>query len=124
MASAIPRGPRQIIQAAGYSAQGLRAAWKFEASFRAEIYLVAGLIPVAFWLGRSIAEVGLLLAVLFLVPTVELLNSAIEAVVDRVCPGPDELAGRAKDMGSAAVSGSLLVMAIVWSALAIERFLR
>lgn len=122
MPSDVPRGPRQILQAARYSAQGIRAAWKFESSFRAEVYLVSALLPVALLLGRTATEQGLLVAVLILVLTVELLNSGIEAIVDRVSPEIDELAGRAKDMGSAAVSGTILVLLLVWGGVIVDRF--
>ena len=106
---------RRIINAAGYSLQGLRAAWQHEAAFRQECVVAALLVPCAFWLGEDLAQTALLLAVLGLVLVVELLNSAVEAAVDRIGPERHPLAGRAKDMGSAAVFVSLLLAAVVWA---------
>jgi diacylglycerol kinase (ATP) len=122
MASTEARGPRQILRAARYSAQGLKAAWRFEASFRLEVYLLVLLMPVAFWLGRSALERAILGAVLILVPTMELMNGALEAIVDKTTPEHHELAGRAKDMGSAAVTGCMMIVLLVWGAVALERF--
>ena len=100
-------GLKRIADATGYTLKGLSAAWRNESAFRQEAVLAALLAPLAFWLGRSLPEVALLLATLAFVLTTELLNSAIEAVVDRASPELHELAGRAKDMGSAAVFVSL-----------------
>jgi diacylglycerol kinase (ATP) len=122
MASAEPRGPRQILRAARYSAQGLKAAWRFESSFRLEIYMLIVLMPLAFCLGRSALERAILAAVLILVPTMELMNGALEAIVDKTTPEHHELAGRAKDMGSAAVTGCMMIVLLVWGAVALERF--
>jgi diacylglycerol kinase (ATP) len=123
MASTEGRGPRQILRAARYSAQGLRAAWRFEASFRLEVYLLCVLVPAALWLGRSVVERALLIVALILVPTMELMNGALEAIVDKTTPEHHELAGRAKDMGSAAVSGCMLMVLILWCGVALDRFL-
>ncbi len=122
MASTEARGPRQILRAARYSAQGLKAAWQHEASFRLEVYLSFVLLPMAFYLGRSALERAILAAVVILVPTMELMNGAIEAIVDKTTPEHHILAGRAKDMGSAAVSGCMLIVIVVWGAVALERF--
>ena len=122
MASTEARGPRQILRAARYSAQGLKAAWKHEASFRLEAYLLLIMLPLAFFLGRSALERAILAAVVILVPTMELMNGALEAIVDKTTPEHHILAGRAKDMGSAAVSGCMLIVIIVWGAVALERF--
>lgn len=122
MASTEARGPRQILQAARYSAQGLKAAWKHEASFRLEVYLLLLLLPVAFLLGRSALERAILASVVILVPTMELMNGALEAIVDKTTPEHHILAGRAKDMGSAAVTGCMLIVIVVWGAVALERF--
>ena len=108
------QGLTRIIKAAGYSAKGFRAAWKYESAFRQEVVLTGALIPFAFWLGRDPVEIAMLVASLLLVVIVELLNSGIEAVVDRIGDEPHKLSGRAKDMGSAAVALSLLTAAIVW----------
>jgi len=116
-------GLTRIIKATGYSLQGFRAAWKHESAFRQETLLAAVLIPCAVWLGQNATQVALLLSTLLLVVIVELVNSAIEAVVDRVGSDRHELSGRAKDMGSAAVFVALVLMLIVWIAIAAERFL-
>lgn len=122
MASTEARGPRQILRAARYSAQGLKAAWQHEASFRLEAQLLLVLLPLAFYLGRSALERAILAAVVILVPTMELMNGALEAIVDKTTPEHHVLAGRAKDMGSAAVSGCMLIAVVVWGAVALERF--
>ncbi len=108
--------------AAGFSASGLRAAWRFEAAFRQECALALVLTPSAFLLAESWAQAALLVAATLAVLVVELLNSAIEAVVDLVAPEAHELAGRAKDLGAAAVFVSLLLAAAVWALVALERF--
>lgn len=115
-------GIRRIILATRFSAQGLCYAWKNESAFRQEVSLSVVLTPVAFWLGRSATEVLALLVPLALVLIVELLNSAIEATVDRISDKKHALAGSAKDMGSAAVFISLLVVAGVWGTIAWQRF--
>jgi diacylglycerol kinase (ATP) len=89
------QGLTRIIKAAGYSAKGFRAAWKYESAFRQEIVLTGALIPFAFWLGRDPVEIGMLISCLLLVVIFELLNSAIEAVVDRVGDEPHQLSGAA-----------------------------
>jgi len=107
-------GIRRIILATGYSAKGLQAAIRSEAAFRQELLLAAVLIPLACWLDVGALQRLLLIAVLLLVLIVELFNSAIEAVVDRIGPERHELSGRAKDFGSAAVLLSLLLAAATW----------
>ena len=116
-------GIRRILRATRFSAQGLAAAWQNEAAFRQELLLVVLLIPAGLWLGQTALERAVLLASLFVVLIVELLNSAIEAAIDRFGDEPHELSGRAKDMGSAAVLISLLLVAVVWGLIAAERFL-
>lgn len=113
-------GLRHLVCAAGYSIKGLKAAWCHESAFRQELLLLAVLTPVAFWLGRTPVETALLLGCLLLVLLVELLNSAIEAVVDRVGEAPHELSGRAKDLGSAAVMLSLVLAALIWGAIIVD----
>jgi diacylglycerol kinase (ATP) len=115
-------GIERIIRAAGYSWLGFQAAWKHESAFRQEAVLALLMTPLAIWLGRSLPEIALLIATLFLVVIVELLNSAIEAVVDRVGDEPHKLSGRAKDMGSAAVFVSLAIVVLVWTLVAVDRF--
>ena len=117
-------GFKRIVDATGYTIKGLRAAWHNESAFRQESMLALVLAPLAFWLGRSALEIAFLLATLAFVLTTELLNSAIEAVVDRASPELNELAERAKDMGSAAVFVSLTTVVVAWSLIAVDRFLR
>lgn len=116
------KGLTRILKACGYSWAGLRAAWRYEAAFRQEVWLIGALVPAALWLGRSPLEYLLLLGSGGLVLIVELLNSAVEAVTDRVGLESHELSARAKDLGSAAVMLSLLLMAAVWATLAWARF--
>jgi len=108
------QGLKRIVCAAGYSLKGLAAAWRHEAAFRQELFVAVVLVPLAFWLNVSGVERLLLLLALGQVLLVELINSAIEAVVDRIGSEHHELAGRAKDLGSAAVLISLSLAAAVW----------
>ena len=108
-------GLRRIINAFGYSIKGLRAAFKHESAFRQETVLLVFLLPIAFFLGQNVVDYSILIGSLLLVLIVELLNSAVEAVVDRVGEEHHELAGRAKDIGSAAVFVSLINVAVIWS---------
>ena len=107
-------GIKRIILATGYSFLGIKAAFQHEAAFRQELLLSMILIPLAFWLDVEPLQRVLMVASLFLVIIVELINSAIEAVVDRISLEKHELSGRAKDLGSAAVLGSLLLLAYIW----------
>lgn len=107
-------GLKRIFLAGGYSLAGLSAAYRQEVAFRQELLLAAVLIPLACWLRVAPLERMLMIATLLLVLVVELLNSAIEAVVDRIGYEHHELSGRAKDMGSAAVLISLLLTVYVW----------
>jgi len=116
-------GLTRIIKAFGYSLKGFSAAWQHEAAFRQEVALAAIGLPLAFWLGETGIERALLAASLLIVLAVELLNSAVEAVVDRASPEHHELAGRAKDVGSAAVFVSLLTVAVVWACILGPRYL-
>lgn len=115
-------GIRRILRATRFSAQGFRSAWRHEAAFRQELVLVILMTPLGLWLGRSIVEKALLIAVLLLVLIVELFNSAIEAAIDRHGDEHHELSGRAKDMGSAAVFVVLVIVLVVWGAVAWQRF--
>lgn len=108
-------GMSRVWWATRYSYEGLFAAFRHESAFRQEALLAAVMVPGAFWLGRSWLETAMLLLTVALVLVVELLNSAIEAVVDRHSFEWHELAKRAKDYGSAAVHLSLLLCAGVWS---------
>jgi len=105
----------RILRAFGYSFQGLRAAFRHEAAFRQELALAALLLPLGLWLGESGVERALLAGSWILVLIVELLNSAMEATVDRFGPGHHDLSGRAKDIGSAAVMLSIGLATMIWA---------
>ena len=109
------QGLTRLINALGYSRDGLRAAWKHEAAFREELLLAIIAIPLALFLGKNGVDRALMVGSILLVLIVEILNSAIEAVVDKASPEKHELAKRSKDMGSAAVLLSLLLAATVWA---------
>jgi diacylglycerol kinase (ATP) len=109
------KGLRRLWNALGYSRDGLAAAWKNEAAFREEILLACIAMPLAIYLGKTGVERALMLGSILLILIVEILNSAIEAVVDKASPEMHELAKRAKDMGSAAVLFSLINAAIIWA---------
>jgi len=116
-------GMDRLLHAFGYSMQGLGAALRFESAFRQEAALAVMMLPAAFWLGRDWIEVALLAGSVLLVMIVELLNSAIEAVVDRVSLDLHELAKRAKDYGSAAVLIALLWCGGIWATVIYQRWL-
>ena len=107
-------GWNRIVHATGYSIAGLGAAWRHESAFRQECFAAVVLWPVAVWIGRTWVETALLAGSLMLVLIVELLNSAIEAVVDRVSPDLHPLSKRAKDIGSAAVMLAIVACALLW----------
>jgi diacylglycerol kinase (ATP) len=115
-------GLSRIAHAAAFSIAGLRAGWD-QTAFRQETLAAAVLLPLSFWLGRGWIETALLAGSVLMVLAVELLNSAIETVVDRIGPEWHELSKRAKDMGSAAVLLSLLLCSGIWAAAAYQRFL-
>ena len=112
----------RVVRALGYSMKGLRAAYKRESAFRQELILAAVLVPLGLWLGRDAVERALLLGSVLVVLIVELLNSAIEATVDRGGKDWNKHAARAKDMGSAAVLIALLLVAATWGMILYERF--
>jgi diacylglycerol kinase (ATP) len=119
----LPRTPSRIFKAAKWSLQGLHAAWLHESSFRLEVYLFIPLAPLGWWLGQTPVERVLLIGSMLLVLSMELLNSSIEAVIERYGPEFHELAGRAKDMGSAAVFVLMMNVLLVWGALLLPRVL-
>ena len=119
----LPRGPRRIFQAARWSWQGLRAAWLYESSFRLEVCLFLVLGPLGWWLGQTPVERVLLVGSCLLVMAMELMNSSMEAVIERFGSERHELAGRAKDMGSAAVFVLMMNVVLVWAALLLPRWL-
>lgn len=110
-------GVTRIINATGYSMKGLKSAWINEAAFRQELMLILLLMPLAFWISDTLEQILLLVCISWLVVIVEVLNSAVEAVVDRIGSEHHELSGRAKDLGSAAVFIALALNALVWGAL-------
>jgi diacylglycerol kinase (ATP) len=112
----------RIVRALGYSLEGLRSAYVGESAFRQEVWIAAVLTPAAFWLGRQWTEVLLLLGSMLLVMIVELLNSGIEAAIDRISEENHELSKRAKDQASAAVFLSLMLCAGVWLTVLWQRF--
>jgi len=107
-------GPKRIFKAFFYSLQGLKAAFRHEAAFVEELIVIVIMLPIGIWASDSTIELALLTGSLFLILIIELLNSAIEGVVDRIGPERHELSGRAKDLGSAAVFLALLNGAVVW----------
>lgn len=115
------RGLSRVWHAAGYSMAGLRAGWN-ETAFRLEALASAPMLPAAFWLGQSWIEIVLLAGTVILVLIVELLNTGIEAAIDRIGPEWHDLSKRAKDMGSAAVLLSLLLCAGTWALALFHRF--
>lgn len=114
MAKTGATGFTRIINAAGYSWAGLKAAYANEAAFRQEFWLVIVLTPVAITFGPSFADKAVLLASLIFILLIEILNSALEAVVDRFGDEIHPLSGRAKDMGSAAVLLAFFIAGLVW----------
>ncbi len=114
-------GLSRVWHAAGYSMAGLRAGWS-ETAFRQEVLAAVVLLPASFWLGRHWVETALLAGSVLLVMIVELLNTGIEAAVDRIGPEWHDLSKRAKDMGSAAVLLSLVLAIGIWVAALVQRF--
>ena len=119
----LPRHPLRIVKAAKWSFQGLCAAWRHESSFRLEVWLFVVLAPLAWWLGQSGLERVLLIGSMLAVIAVELLNSSVEAVIERYGAEFHELAGRAKDMGSAAVFVMMLNVLLTWGVILLPRLI-
>ena len=111
----VPRGISGTFNALRWSLQGLQAAWLHEASFRLEVVIASVLLPAGALLGRNGVEKALLMGSVLTVLALELLNSAIEAVIERYGAEHHELAGRAKDMGSAAVFISIVSASATWA---------
>ncbi|MET0069010.1 MAG: diacylglycerol kinase [Candidatus Thiodiazotropha sp.] len=114
-------GIRRLVNALGWSMKGLKATFKHEEAFRQEVYLLILLAPLGFWLGNDGVERALLVGPLLIVLIVELLNSAIESVVDRISDEKHKLSGRAKDQGSAAVLISLMLVVLCWGMVLMNR---
>jgi diacylglycerol kinase (ATP) len=108
------QGLKRVFRATGFSMKGLRSAWLHEAAFRQEVLLAMIMLPIALWVDVTKVERLLLMLTVFIVLIVELLNSAIEAVVDRVGDEIHPLSGQAKDIASAAVFMSLALCGISW----------
>ena len=115
-------GLNRIFHAALFSMAGLKAAWVHEAAFRQEVILCAAMVPASFWVGQNAIEWSLLIGSCLLVLIVELLNSGIEAITDRVGTDHHALSGQAKDLGSAAVLVSLVLTGLVWGLIAWQNF--
>jgi diacylglycerol kinase (ATP) len=116
-----PTGLVRLLRAFGNSAKGFAGAWREEAAFRQELALAALVVPLGLWLGRSGVERALLVAPMLLILVVELLNSAVEATVDRVGLERHPLSGLAKDVGSAAVMLSFGLLIMVWLLVLLDR---
>jgi diacylglycerol kinase (ATP) len=116
------KGISRIVAATGYSWAGFQQAWQHEAAFREEICLLVLMTPAAFWLGQTTIETAILLMSCLVVLITELLNSAVEAVVDLASPEIHSLAARAKDIGSAAVFVALMQVLVVWGLIGYARF--
>ena len=113
---------RHIINAFIWSASGIRAAWRHELAFRAQVIVIAVLTPAGIWLGQTAVQRALLIGSCMGVLTVELLNSALETIVDRIGQEHHELSGRAKDLGSAAALFSMVTAVVIWGLIAYNRF--
>ena len=122
MAKTGATGFTRIINAAGYSWLGFKAAYKHEAAFRQELWLCIVLTAVALYFGQGYAEKAILIASLIFILLIEILNSALEAVVDRFGDEVHPLAGRAKDMGSAAVFLAFIVAGLIWFSVFSQKF--
>jgi diacylglycerol kinase (ATP) len=117
-----PVGFVRLYKAFGNTAKGLAGCWREEAAFRQECFLTLILVPAAFWLGRTGVERVLLIGPLFLILIVELLNSAVEAAIDRIGTERHVLSGLAKDLGSAAVFVAFLLLGLSWALILIDQF--
>ncbi|MEO5629766.1 MAG: diacylglycerol kinase [Thermomonas sp.] len=120
----LPRSPARIMKAAVWSMQGLRAAWLHESSFRLEVVLFLFIGPLGWYFGQTGVERALLIGSCLLVMSIELLNSSIEAVIERYGAEQHELAGRAKDMGSAAVFVLMMNVILMWALIVAPRLLQ
>lgn len=113
---------KRLWNATLYSLYGLQAAWKDEPAFRQEVYLLLVLGPLGWWLGETSLERAILIAPLFMVIAFELVNSAIEACIDRIGPELHPLSKKAKDTGSAAVLIALVMTAVLWAGVLWDKF--
>lgn len=113
----------RLVDATRYSFRGIASAWKNEAAFRQEVAIIVPLLPLSFWIGTTATQRALLILSGLLILAVELINSAIEAAIDRIGPERHPLSGQAKDMGSAALLLSLLAGVCVWGLIVWDRWL-
>ena len=123
MADQNAKGLQRLLNAFRFSMNGFKACFRYEEAFRQEVFLLIPMFPLALWLGETPVERALLVGSLLLVPIVELLNSAIEANVDRVGYERHELSARAKDIASAAVFSSIGTLSVVWAIVLIPKWL-
>ena len=121
MAKPGKKGFSRLFDAFGYSWLGYKAGYKNEAAFREELFLGAILVPVAIYFSETSIELALLIGSLFIVLITELLNSGIEAIVDRVSDAHHELSGRAKDLGAAAVMTALFNVIAIWAIILVPK---
>ncbi|MEO7477732.1 MAG: diacylglycerol kinase [Lysobacteraceae bacterium] len=121
--SMLPRGPVGVCRALIWSLKGIAITWKTESSFRLEVWMFVPLAPLALWLGQNGIERAMLIGSMVLVLSAELLNSSIEAVIERYGAEHHEMAGRAKDMGSAAVFVLMMNVLLCWGLLLVPRWL-
>lgn len=115
-------GLRRLLNATRYSMQGVRSAFRYEVAFRQETWLLLVGTPLAIWLAPSVWQAAVLIASLLLIMVVEMINSALETLVDRVSTDYNELSGRTKDMGSAAVLLTIVIAIVLWVAALWQRF--
>jgi diacylglycerol kinase (ATP) len=115
--------PGHITRALLWSMAGIKAAWKSELSFRTQTVVITIMLPFGIWLGRGAVERALLIGSCSLVLIVELLNTAVETIINRISAEEHELSGKAKDLGSAAAFFSMITAAVIWGLIAYERFL-
>lgn len=116
------KGFERLVDATAYSMKGIRSVWKNEAAFRQEVAAITVMVPLSFFLAEDPVQWLLLVSPLFLILVVELLNSAIESVVDRIGHERHDLSGRAKDMGSAAVFFCLVMIVLTWGTITWQNF--
>ena len=122
MSDGTNRGFKRLVNAFYYSLAGFKAAWKNEEAFRQEILAGIVMVPAGLFLGTTGTQRAILILSYFIIPLVELLNTAVEATVDRVGMEKHELSGRAKDLGSASVFLSICIAVIVWLLIVWDRF--
>jgi diacylglycerol kinase (ATP) len=123
MANQNAKGWRRIVNAFGFSMKGFKTCYELEEAFRQEVLVLVPMLPIALWLGETPVERAVLVGALLVVPIVELLNSAIEANVDRVGMQHHELSGRAKDIASAAVFLSIAFALIIWALILVPKWI-